>query len=291
MIHDIETRSVELAEVRAGIKLHAGHRVVLVVSGGKGTKRYLGRARARDEDGSSDADRSGGASEQADVVKDQASLVILGADGAAGHAPDKLRIGAGNGLQLKWIVLAGASSAKLSAKSLVQKHCEASDKPATAGHASNDQLLSSGVDLPLGQDGYGSGVVLVEPGPCGSTEYIIAVARKDNSTVPPEVRATAFVANFNVQLELPDGSDYARNKSCVLEIPGQDAVRGTTNEQGELWLWLPNVSAENATLRLLDGGRELASWTVGITPEEGVPSGALALNDAHPAAAEADRLA
>jgi len=225
------------------------------------------------------------------VVKDQVSLVILGADGAAGHASDKLRIGAGNGLQLKWSVLAGASSARLSAKALVQKHCEASDKPASAGHASNEQLLSSGVDLPLGGDGSGSGVVLVDPGPCGSTEYIMAVTRKDGSTLPPEVRATAFVANFNVQLELPDGSDYARNKSCVLEIPGQDAVRGTTNEQGELWLWLPNVSAENAVLRLLDVGRELASWSVAIAPDEGMPSGALALNDAHEDAAKADRLA
>jgi hypothetical protein len=94
------------------------------------------------------------------------------------------------------------------------------------------------------------------------------------------VKATAFVANFNVQLELPDGSDYARNKKCVLEIPGQSAVEGTTNDSGELWLWVPNVAAESATLRLLDGGSELATWEVTLHAEEGVPDGALAVNDA-----------
>jgi len=58
---DIETRSVELAEVTAGIKLRAGHRVVLVVNGVKGSKRYGNRARGRDEDGSSAADQAEGA--------------------------------------------------------------------------------------------------------------------------------------------------------------------------------------------------------------------------------------
>jgi len=70
MSHDIETRSVELAEAKAGIKLGAGHRVVLVVSGVKGTRRYLSKAQT--------------SAPFYVVVKDQVSLVILGADGAAG---------------------------------------------------------------------------------------------------------------------------------------------------------------------------------------------------------------
>jgi|SRR5215468_6058297 len=69
--------------------------------------------------------------------------------------------------------------------------------------------------------------------------------------------------NFHVQLELPDGSDYAKNKSCVLEIPGHPSVEGKTDESGELTLSVPNVTAEGATLRVLDdGGAEIASWPV-----------------------------
>src|SRR5262249_58133747 len=67
--------------------------------------------------------------------------------------------------------------------------------------------------------------------------------------------------NFHVQLELPDGSDYARNKSCVLEIPGHPSVQGTTDESGELRLSIPNVTVDGATLRVLDeSGAEIASW-------------------------------
>jgi len=43
---DVETRSVEMAELKAGIRLLAGHRVVLVVNGataGRDTRRERGR--------------------------------------------------------------------------------------------------------------------------------------------------------------------------------------------------------------------------------------------------------
>jgi hypothetical protein len=238
---------VGLADVKAGVKMSTGRYMILVVKGGEGSR--------------------------------STSLSILTADGKPGDDPLKLRLGAGSPIQLKWSV-AGATKATLSAKSLVEKTCEAADKPADATHVSNDQLLSAGVDLTLDANGSGSGVVLVDPGPCGSTEYTIAVTAKDGAEAPDPVKASAFVANFNVQLELPDGSDYARNKKCVLEIPGQSAVEGTTNDSGELWLWVPNVAAESATLRLLDGGSELATWEVTLHAEEGVPDGALAVNDA-----------
>ena len=206
----------------------------------------------------------------------RAALTILAADGTPGHDAGKLRIGAGNPLQLKWSA-SGAIKATLSARSLVEKKCEAPGTRSSSERVPNDHLISAGIELPLDAQGSGSGVVHVDPGPCGSTEYSISVTSR--SGAPGVARATAFVANFNAQLELPDGSDYARNKSCVLEMPGQEPVKGTTNEAGELWLWLPNVSAESATLRLLDGSTELASWTVAIAPEEGMPSGALALDD------------
>jgi len=38
---EVETKSVELTEIEAGVHLHAGHPVVLVVNGLKGRKRYL----------------------------------------------------------------------------------------------------------------------------------------------------------------------------------------------------------------------------------------------------------
>jgi hypothetical protein len=40
---DVETRSVEIAELKAGIRLIAGHRVVLVVNGATGSKRTKGK--------------------------------------------------------------------------------------------------------------------------------------------------------------------------------------------------------------------------------------------------------
>jgi hypothetical protein len=270
---DVERKVVPLAEARAGVKLRAGQPVVLVIDGIR-----------RRPDLRSSADRA----EAATAGEPRSTLTILAADGTPGHEPAKLRLGAGSGLQLKWSVTA-ASKAALTAKSLVGKTCETSGAPSAPGPVSNDQLVSSALDLPLDAQGSGSGIVRVDPGPCGSTEYTLSVTPKDASAAALTVQATAFVANFNVQLELPDGSDYARNKPCVLEIPGQSSVEGTTNERGELWLWVPNVTAESATLRLLDGGAELAHWTVMLSAEEGVPSGALAVNDA--GAAGADRVA
>jgi len=90
MSQDIETRSVELAEAKAGIKLGAGHRVVLVVSGVKGTRRYLSKARARAENESTDADRAGGASEESggDFVLE----VQLHAAGGTPLANERVRI-------------------------------------------------------------------------------------------------------------------------------------------------------------------------------------------------------
>jgi len=48
---DVETRSVEMAELKAGIRLLAGHRVVLVVNGATGRKRYKGESAAAEEGG------------------------------------------------------------------------------------------------------------------------------------------------------------------------------------------------------------------------------------------------
>jgi hypothetical protein len=271
---DGERRSVALEEARAGVKLRAGERVVLVVNGARWSPALR---------------RFEGPSETVSDGVSLAALTILAADGTAGHGAGKLRLGAGNALQLKWSVT-GAAKAALSAKSLIEKACAASEKPSTATQVSNDQVVSFGLELPLDAQGSGSGLVRIDPGPCGSTEYAISLTPRDGSSAPL-VKATAFVANFNVQLELPDGSDYARNKPCVLEIPGQSPVQGTTNECGELWLWLPNLAAEDATLRLMDGGRELASWKVALGAEEGVPDGALALNDAPAESGGGDRVA
>ena len=85
------------------------------------------------------------------------------------------------------------------------------------------------------------------------------------ASAPPadaDARPAAGAPNFHVQLELPDGSDYARNKRCVLEIPGGDPVEGTTNESGELQLFVPNLDVESATLRVFDGEAEIAIWQV-----------------------------
>jgi len=224
---------VELGEVKAGVKMPAGRYVVLEVKGGKGAP--------------------------------PAALALLGADG---KPVDELQIGAGSALRLQWSVNGGAT-ARLRARALVEKGAgEAVDPPADAAHVSNDQLVSPGLDLPLDVQGAGSGVVLVDPGPVTSTEYTLTVTAKEGAEAPEPVKATARVANFNVRLELPDGSDYARNMECVLVIPGQAPIRGTTSETGELWLSVPNADAESATLRLLDGGSELASWQVALRAEE-----------------------
>ncbi|SRR6266446_5230925 len=93
--------------------------------------------------------------------------------------------------------------------------------------------------------------------------------RADPEQTAETERAAEAQPNFHVQLELPDGSDYARNKPCMLEIPGHPPVEGTTNDAGELVLSTPNVSTDNATLRLFDGGGvEIASWPVTLRADD-----------------------
>jgi hypothetical protein len=203
-----------------------------------------------------------------------ALLNIRDASGAFG-TDGTLRCGAHDGVQLEWTVT-GAKSAHLSATSLVKKPGTAPETKGTAAHVSDDQLLTSGLDLSLDAEGSGSGTVVVDPGPTGATEYTLNVEPADETSEAASAKATAYVANFNVQVRLPDGSDFARNKACVLEIENQDPVQGTTNDAGELWLWLPNTAAAAATLRVLDGGQELASWTVELLQEEEIAGGVAA---------------
>jgi hypothetical protein len=58
----IEEKAVELAELKAGVKLRAGHRVVFLVNGVKGTPR---RAGADDGWAESKEDPNGGGAEPA----------------------------------------------------------------------------------------------------------------------------------------------------------------------------------------------------------------------------------
>jgi hypothetical protein len=106
--------------------------------------------------------------------------------------------------------------------------------------------------------------VAPEPERAAAGESSQPVAPQETAAAPEE----APPPNFHVQLELPDGSDYARNKSCILEIPGHPSLKGTTNESGELVLSVPNVSAEGAILRVFDGGAEIATWPVTLRAEE-----------------------
>ena len=41
MPEEVETKSVALDEVKAGLRLRAGHPVVIIVSGARGSGRYL----------------------------------------------------------------------------------------------------------------------------------------------------------------------------------------------------------------------------------------------------------
>jgi hypothetical protein len=206
-----------------------------------------------------------------------ARLLIRADDGTLG--PDaKLKAGARDGLQLEWTV-AGAKGAHLSATALVQKPVQAPEAQAAGAHVANDQLLTSGLDLPLDALGSGSGLVVVDPGPTGSTEYTLTVTPEAEGVEEVSAKATAYVANFNVQIKLPGGG-LAKNKTCSLEIGGQEPVTGTTNDSGELWLWLANTAASVATLRVLDGGQELASWALLLEAEEGVAEGLAAVDDA-----------
>ena len=120
-----------------------------------------------------------------------------------------------------------------------------------------------------------------EPGSAASGDAKSPAEPADASSSPPAAEeAGKPAANFHVQIELPDGSDYARNKACVLEIPGHPPVEGTTNDSGELVLSVPNVTAESATLRVLDGGTEIATWAVTLRAEDGEG----AVDDAQPEA-------
>ena len=213
-----------------------------------------------------------------------ADLAILHADGSTGESAAKLRLGAGDGLQLKWTV-ANAKSARLIATSLVRKECHAEADAAASGPIANEHLVASGMDLQLDEHGSGSDTVVVDPGPSGSTEYALTVTLSDDSVAAPGAKVTAYVANFNVQLRLPDGSDFARKKDCVVEIPGRDPIEATTNDDGELWLWLGNDAVESATLRLMEGETEVASWEMAIQKEQGVADGVAAISD-DPAKAE-----
>src|SRR4051812_38196981 len=78
--------------------------------------------------------------------------------------------------------------------------------------------------------------------------------------------------NLHVLVELPDGSDYARNRAVALEIPGQSPILAVTNADGELRLSVPNQDAHDATLKLLDGAREVATWAIAIHADESVAS-------------------
>jgi hypothetical protein len=77
MSGDIEEKAVELSEIKAGLKLKAGHRVHLIVNGVHGSRPY-GRAAGWDEDGSNDA---------AGRVPGAAGGDEEGSNGAPGLAP------------------------------------------------------------------------------------------------------------------------------------------------------------------------------------------------------------
>ncbi len=115
-----------------------------------------------------------------------------------------------------------------------------------------------------------------------------AVTPGEGSAPAAPEKAAEPAPNFHVQLELPDGSDYARNKSCVLDIPGHPSLKGTTNDSGELVLSVPNVSVESALLRLFDGDTEIASWPVTLWAEDGAGTEAAAGNEKQP---DGDRVA
>jgi hypothetical protein len=209
-----------------------------------------------------------------------ASLSLLDASGAP-PAGGQLRLGVGNGLQIQWMA-AGVSGARLSAKPLVEKPAASAEPPASSSHVSNDQL-AAGIDLPLSDQGAGEGVVVVDPGPATTTEYTLAITPEQGADPVVAATATAYVANFNAQLKLPGGEVFA-NKQCVLEVPNQDPVKGTTNGFGELWLWLPNTSAETAVLRVLDGDQEIAAWDLALAIEDGVAEGTAAVGVSDPPA-------
>jgi hypothetical protein len=201
-----------------------------------------------------------------------AKLALLDANGAA-PSEGQLKLGVGGGLQLQWSV-EGASKATLTATSLLKKPAAQVDPPQSIGHVSNDQLMA-GFELPLSASGAGEGIIVVDPGPDTTTEYALSVTARDAEPVTGAT-VTAYVANFNVQLRLPDGT-LAKNLPCVLQPDGGDPIGGMTNALGELWLWLPNT-AVTGTLSAIDGADVVATWPVSLTSEEGIGDGVLAMN-------------
>ncbi|HUJ28029.1 MAG TPA: hypothetical protein VLW85_18540 [Myxococcales bacterium] len=207
-----------------------------------------------------------------DVQGDAAATIVLYTfdqkpDSDPGAA--EISVGADDNIYLKWSANA-ARSVKLTGKLLVDKDLSG-EQPGdgTATQADNLAIVKSGLDLPV-NDGAGSGVVTIEPGPGDSTEYTITVTPLDDKADPVTATAKVNVANFNVHVQLQDGSP-AQSADCVLEVPGQDAFKGTTNEDGELWLSIPNFNAPSVTLRLLDkDGSELGSWDIELNAEDGV---------------------
>ena len=182
----------------------------------------------------------------------------------------EIHIGADDNIYLKWSANA-AKSVKLTGKLLVTKDLSG-EKPGdgSATQADNLAIVKNGLDLPVA-NGAGSGVVTVEPGPGDSTEYTLTVTPIDEKADPVTATAKVTVANFNVHLQLADGTP-AKSTDCVLEVPGRDPFKGTTNEDGELWLSIPNFNAPAVTLRMVDkDGSELASWDIELNPEEGLP--------------------
>ena len=183
---------------------------------------------------------------------------------------NKLGAGAGDEVKLQWSVLR-ATKARLTAKLLTPR--KAPPEPgATHGQIGNLALAQGGLALALDEHGSGSGVVTIHPGPTGTTTYALEVttaAGKKSLTTKVEV------ANFNLQLLLPDGAGQG-GLDCVLEVPGLPPFKGQTRVDGVLWLSLPNLAAPSAKLRMLDGSREIARWMLQLVPEAGlkeVPAG------------------
>jgi hypothetical protein len=177
----------------------------------------------------------------------------------------QVKTGAEDEVKLKWAV-AAAKSARLTARFIEPKELKQEQpKPGDPRHASNLSILQHGLDLPLDAQGAGADLVTVHPGPANSTEYTLEVTPLEGA--PFQVQASAMVANFNVELRMPDGSPAA-NKECTLEVRGHGPFKGRTMPDGELWMNLPrDLESPLATLRLLDGGEQIASWIIDLDPE------------------------
>jgi hypothetical protein len=85
MPDNIEQRSASLDEIKAGLKLRAGHRVVIVVSGVKGDKRYAAGGWDEDSDEADESEGTAGAS----------AVTARGADGESAPGANDSAAGAG----------------------------------------------------------------------------------------------------------------------------------------------------------------------------------------------------